>query len=139
MKIIIFIKSLWAGSVPNLYIHYPSFSRNSLSPMALFIFSILSLYSLYQHFHSSGHLGLKHISIQLIDRDIGERELREKETQWPGQKSTSFCPRRIDTTAKTYFLRPETRHRPQRSSLYNASLSPVRDQRFTHLAKMIPN
>ena len=27
---------------------------------------------------------------------------------------------RIDSTAKTYFLRPETRHRPQRSSQYDA-------------------
>ena len=37
---------------------------------------------LYQHFHSSGHLGLSHLSIQLIDRAMGERELREKEGQW---------------------------------------------------------
>ena len=36
----------------------------------------------YQHFHSSGHLGLKHISIQFIDRAIGERELKDKEGQW---------------------------------------------------------
>ena len=31
---------------------------------------------LYQHFHSSRHLGLSHLSIQLIDRAMGERELR---------------------------------------------------------------
>ena len=37
---------------------------------------------LYQHFHSSGHLGLTHLSIQLIDRAKGERELRKKEGQW---------------------------------------------------------
>ena len=30
---------------------------------------------LYQHFHSSGHLGLSHLTIQLIDRAMGEREL----------------------------------------------------------------
>ena len=34
---------------------------------------------LHQHFHSSGHFGLSHLSIQLIDRAMGERELREKE------------------------------------------------------------
>ena len=37
---------------------------------------------LYQHFHSSGHLGLSHLTIQLIDRAMGERELRKKEGQW---------------------------------------------------------
>ena len=34
---------------------------------------------LYQHFHSSGHLGLSHLTIQLIDRAMGDRELRKKE------------------------------------------------------------
>ena len=37
---------------------------------------------LYQHFHSQGHLGLEHMSIQLIDWVKGERELRDKEGQW---------------------------------------------------------
>ena len=32
---------------------------------------------LYQHFYSSGHSGLSHLSIRLIDRAMGERELRE--------------------------------------------------------------
>ena len=39
-------------------------------------------YSLYQQFHSLGHLGLEHVSIQLIDRAKGEKELRDKEGQW---------------------------------------------------------
>ena len=37
---------------------------------------------LYQHFHSQGHLGLEHMSVQLIDWVKGERELRDKEGQW---------------------------------------------------------
>ena len=37
---------------------------------------------LYQHFHSSRHLGLSHLSIQLIDRVKRERELQKKEGQW---------------------------------------------------------
>ena len=37
---------------------------------------------LYQHFHSQGHSGLEHMSVQLIDRVKGERELRDKEGQW---------------------------------------------------------
>ena len=37
---------------------------------------------LYQHFHSQGHLGLEHMSIQLIDWVKGEREVRDKEGQW---------------------------------------------------------
>ena len=37
---------------------------------------------LYQHFHSSGHLGLSHLTIQLIDRAMVERELQKKEGQW---------------------------------------------------------
>ena len=37
---------------------------------------------LYRHFHSSRHLGLKHASIQLTDRAMGERELGEKEGHW---------------------------------------------------------
>ena len=36
---------------------------------------------LFQHFHSQGHLGLEHMSIQLIDSVKGERELRHKEGQ----------------------------------------------------------
>ena len=37
---------------------------------------------LYQHFHSQEHLGLEHISVQLIDWVKRERELRDKEGQW---------------------------------------------------------
>ena len=37
---------------------------------------------LYQHFHSSEHLGLTHLSILLIDTAKGEKELRKKEGQW---------------------------------------------------------
>ena len=37
---------------------------------------------LYQHFHSHGHLGLEHMTVQLIDWVKGERELRDKEGQW---------------------------------------------------------
>ena len=37
---------------------------------------------LCQHFHSSGHLGLSHLTIQLIDKAMGERGLRKKEGQW---------------------------------------------------------
>ena len=37
---------------------------------------------LYRHFHSKGHFGLEHMSIQLIDWVKGERELRDKEGQW---------------------------------------------------------
>ena len=37
---------------------------------------------LYRHFHSQGHFGLEHMSIQLIDWVKGERELRDKEGQW---------------------------------------------------------
>ena len=36
----------------------------------------------YRHFHSQGHFGLEHMSIQLIDWVKGERELRDKEGQW---------------------------------------------------------
>ena len=45
----------------------------------------------------------------------------------------------MDSTASTYLLRPETRHRPQRSSQYDAFPSPARDQCFTRLAKMRRN
>ena len=39
-------------------------------------------------------------------------------------------------TPKSYFLRPETRHRPHQSSQYDAFPSQARDQCFTRLAKM---
>ena len=50
-----------------------------------------------------------------------------------------FCPRRIDLTPTNYFLRPETRHRSDQSSLYDAFPSQARDQCFTRLAKMRRN
>ena len=37
---------------------------------------------LYRHFHSQGHFGLEHMSIQLIDWVKGDRELRDKQGQW---------------------------------------------------------
>ena len=46
-----------------------------------------------------------------------------------------FCSRRIDLTPKSYFLRPETRHRPHQSSQYDAFPSLAQDQCFTRLAK----
>ena len=58
---------------------------------------------------------------------------------WPGQKSHQFCSRRIVLTTKSYFLRPETRHRPHQSSQYDAFPSQARDQYFTRLAKMRRN
>ena len=36
---------------------------------------------IYQHFNSNGHRGLEDMTIQLIDRVKGEKELREKEGQ----------------------------------------------------------
>ena len=50
-----------------------------------------------------------------------------------------FCSRRIVLTPKSYFLRPETRHRPHQSSQYDAFPSQARDQCFTRLAKMRRN
>ena len=47
-----------------------------------------------------------------------------------------FQARFNNLTSNKNFLRPETRHRPQKSSLYYAFPSQVRDQRFTRLAKM---
>ena len=38
-------------------------------------------HSLYQHFHGPGHLSLEHVSIQLLERSKGEKELRDKEEQ----------------------------------------------------------
>ena len=46
-----------------------------------------------------------------------------------------FCSHRIDLTPANYFLRPETRHRPQ----YDAFPSQARDHCFTRLAKMRRN
>ena len=50
-----------------------------------------------------------------------------------------FCSHRIVLTPKSYFLRPETRHRPHQSSQHDAFLSQARDQCFTRLAKMRRN
>ena len=50
-----------------------------------------------------------------------------------------FCSRRIVLTPKSYFLRPETRHRPHQSSQYDAFPFQARDHCFNRLAKMRPN
>ena len=50
-----------------------------------------------------------------------------------------FCCRRIVLTPKSYFLRPETRHRPLQSSQYDTFPYQSRDQCFTRLAKMRRN
>ena len=57
---------------------------------------------------------------------------------WSGlvRNQHQFCSRRIVLTPKSYFLRPETRHRPHQSSQYDAFLSQARNRCFTCLAKM---